>query len=209
LRRHQQLIRDNYSGEPGSITVNWMKAIIGLQIAEFVIKIVLSDKLTRLSGVNLSIVSNTFCFILETFLLVVFCIWQKSIPLFIPASELSEEVIQSTEILQHYFRKLEQFMAEQKPYLDPELTIEKLSIQVNIRKAMLSQVLNKGINKNFFTFIREYRVQHAIQLLQLAGQHQTIIVIAYESGFNSKTAFHRAFKEVTGKTPSEFQQLSD
>ncbi len=96
-------------------------------------------------------------------------------------------------------------MNERKPYLDPELTIEKLSEEMRIKKLMLSQTLNKGFNKNFFTFIKEYRVRHVeTELKNQSNEERTIMDIAYMSGFNSKTGFNRAFKEVTGKTPTEY-----
>lgn len=95
-------------------------------------------------------------------------------------------------------------MDEHKPYLDPELTIEKLSELTRIKKLLLSQTLNKAFNKNFFTFIKEYRVRHVeAELKNKSNKERTILDIAYMSGFNSKSGFHRAFKEVTGKTPTE------
>jgi AraC-like DNA-binding protein len=132
-------------------------------------------------------------------------IWQKSIPVFIPTHEdISRSALQADD-LKRYQLKLEKFMDERKPYLDPELTIEKLSEETRIKKLLLSQTLNKGFNKNFFTFIKEYRIRHVEIELKNSGNHErTIMDIAYMSGFNSKTGFNRAFKEVTGKTPTEY-----
>jgi AraC-like DNA-binding protein len=205
LRKHQRLIRENYSGAPGSITVNWMIIIIALQIAEFFLKGILARFITDYDNTNITIITNEYCFIIMTFLLVVLGIWQKSIPVFIPAKEdMSLSVLQSDD-LKRYQLKLEKFMQEQKPYLDPDLTIEKLSELTRIKKLSLSQTLNKGFNKNFFTFIKEYRIRHVESELKNEGNaDRTIMDIAYMSGFNSKTGFNRAFKEVTGKTPTEY-----
>jgi AraC-like DNA-binding protein len=205
LRKHRQLIRENYSGVRGSITVNWMIIIIALQVAEFLLKAVLARFITNYDDTNITIITNEYCFIIMTFLLVVLGIWQKSIPVFIPAKE---EIFQSAlqaDDLQRYQLKLEKFMDEHKPYLDPELTIEKLGELTRIRKLLLSQTLNKAFNKNFFTFIKEYRVRHVeTELKNKSNEERTIMDIAYMSGFNSKTGFNRAFKEVTGKTPTEY-----
>lgn len=209
LRKHRRLIREYYSGQPGNITVNWIIVIIGIQITEFVLKGVLAHIPGPGIGANMQIITNEYCFIIETFLLVVLGIWQNSIPVLIgPAGEPGEEqpgaVLQGAD-LGRYQQKIEQFMDSQKPYLDPELTIEKLSDLTRIRKALLSQTLNKGLNKNFFTFVKEYRIRHVEQLLKNKTHGgESIMDIAYESGFNSKTAFNRAFKEVTGKTPTEY-----
>jgi AraC-like DNA-binding protein len=205
LRRHQQLIRENYSGAPGSITVNWMIIIIALQVGEFLLKVVLTRFISNYDNTDITIVTNEYCFIIMTFLLVVLGIWQKSIPVFIPTSEdISQSVLQAGD-LKRYQSKIEKYMDEQKPYLDPELTIEKLSEQMRIKKLLLSQTLNKGFNKNFFTFIKEYRIHHVeTELKNKVNEERTIMDIAYMSGFNSKTGFNRAFKEVVGKTPTEY-----
>jgi AraC-like DNA-binding protein len=204
LRKHRQLIHENYSGAPGSITVNWMIVIIALQIIEFVLKSVLARVITNYNA-DVNIITNEYCFIIMTFLLVVLGIWQKSIPVFIPAKEeISQSALQAGD-LKRYQLKLEEFMVEYKPYLDPELTIEKLGELTRIKKLLLSQTLNKVFNKNFFTFIKEYRIRHVeAELKNKSNGERTIMDIAYMSGFNSKTGFNRAFKEVTGKTPTEY-----
>ena len=205
LRKHQRLIRENYSGAPGSITVNWMIIIIALQIIEFLLKSVLARVNTSYSNADVNIITNEYCFIIMTFLLVILGIWQKSIPVFIPTSEEISQSALHDDDLKRYQLKLEKFMDERKPYLDPELTIEKLSEETRIKKLLLSQTLNKGFNKNFFTFIKEYRVRHVeTELKNQSNEERTIMDIAYMSGFNSKTGFNRAFKDVTGKTPTEY-----
>lgn len=204
LRKHQQLIRENYSGAPGSITVNWMIVIIALQIIVFLLKGVLARVSISNYNTDVNIIADEYCFIIMTFLLVVLGIWQKSIPVFIPSkADISQSALQDDD-LKHYQLKLEKFMEEYKPYLDPELTIEKLGELTRIKKLLLSQTLNKAFNKNFFTFIKEYRVRHVeTELKNKNNKERTILDIAYMSGFNSKSGFHRAFKEVTGKTPTE------
>ncbi len=204
LQKHKQLIRQNYSGVSGSITINWMVIIISLQIAEFLLKGVLSNVFGDTNNA-LQVITNEYCFIIETFLLVVLGIWQKSIPVFIPPAEKAGQTPLQPGDLKRYLLRIEKFMTEEKPYLDPELTIEKLSDLTRIRKLSLSQTLNKGLNKNFFTFIKEYRIKHVEdELKNKTSEKRTIMDIAYGSGFNSKTGFNRAFKEVTGKTPTEY-----
>jgi AraC-like DNA-binding protein len=204
LRKHRQLIRENYSGVPGSITINWMIVIITLQIIEFLLKGVLGRVITGYDINSLNIITNEYCFIIMTFLLVVLGVWQKSIPVFIPAKEEILQPAVQADDLKRYQLKLEKFMDEHKPYLDPDLTIEKLSELTRIKKLLLSQTLNKGFNTNFFTFIKEYRIRHVeAELKNKSNKDRTIMDVAYMSGFNSKTGFNRAFKEVTGKTPTD------
>jgi AraC-like DNA-binding protein len=204
LQKHKQLILQNYSGVTGSITINWMVIIISLQIAEFVLKGLLPG-FADFRDPRLPIVTNEYCFIIETFLLVVLGVWQKSVPVFLPVADDAAQPVLQADDLERYRIRVERFMEHEKPYLDPELTIEKLSELTRIKKLTLSQTLNKSFNKNFFTFIKEYRIRHVEDELKLrTDQKRTIMDVAYASGFNSKTGFNRAFKEVTGKTPTEY-----
>jgi hypothetical protein len=126
LRKHQRLIRENYSGAPGSITVNWMIIIIALQIVEFFVKGVLQRVITSDNNIDVNIITNEYCFIIMTFLLVVLGIWQKSIPVFIPANEEASQSVLQADDLKRYQLKIEKFMDDHRPYLDPELTMADL-----------------------------------------------------------------------------------
>lgn len=104
-------------------------------------------------------------------------------------------------------RQLNKYMAEQKPYLNPELNIRKLAASLEIPAHKLSQTINQSLQKTFFEFINEFRVKDAIHYLaKKEYENLTIIAIAYESGFNSKTSFYNTFKKHTSKTPSEYRK---
>jgi AraC-like DNA-binding protein len=71
----------------------------------------------------------------------------------------------------------------------------------------LSQVINSIEGRSFFDFINYYRIEAVKDIMTLKEQeHLTILGIAYECGFNSKAAFHRAFKKFTGLTPTEYKR---
>ena len=104
-------------------------------------------------------------------------------------------------------QKLIVFMETEKPYLDGELNLSKLSGFININAHQLSYLLNNGFGENFFQFVNKYRVQRAKELLtDDAYKKLSIIGIAFESGFNSKTSFNTIFKKLTSETPSEFRK---
>ncbi|WP_299533522.1 AraC family transcriptional regulator [Ulvibacterium sp.] len=94
-----------------------------------------------------------------------------------------------------------------RPYLDKELTLYNLAERLKVQPNHLSQVINSLEGKNFFDFINMYRVEAAKEKIQL-GDHRnlTLLGIAFESGFNSKASFNRAFKKFTGQTPTEFKK---
>ena len=106
-----------------------------------------------------------------------------------------------------YLTKLKKFMATDTPHLSPELTLAQLAEQVNIPSYYLSQVINEKLDCNFLDFINGYRIETAKALLiDDKFSHYTIVSIAYEAGFNSKSTFYTAFKKVVGRTPSQYRK---
>lgn len=77
--------------------------------------------------------------------------------------------------------------------------------QLDIHPNYISQVINSVEQKNFYDFINEHRVEEFKQLVSLSeNQHFTLLALAFECGFNSKTSFNRNFKKATGMTPSTY-----
>ena len=106
---------------------------------------------------------------------------------------------------EEYHARLVRYMDEQKPHLDMGLCLEKLAGALDIRPAYLSQVLNERLGFNFYEFVNEYRVREAqSRIADPAHSEKTLLAIAHESGFNSKASCNRAFKRVTGQTPSDY-----
>ena len=107
----------------------------------------------------------------------------------------------------NYFIALEKYMREEKPYLDPEMTISDLSIKLGIQRHYLTQIINERLQKNFFMYVNEYRVREAKKMMDDEKlKDYTLLRIAYESGFNSKSGFNTIFKRLTGYTPSEYKK---
>ncbi|MBR7209363.1 helix-turn-helix transcriptional regulator [Microvirga sp. STS02] len=103
--------------------------------------------------------------------------------------------------------KLLTLMAEQQPWLEPELTLAELAHRLRTNTSLLSHVINTGCGQNFNDFVNRYRVAEAERKLQdprLA--HYSLVGIALESGFNSKSTFNRVFKKLTGRTPGELSR---
>lgn len=106
-----------------------------------------------------------------------------------------------------YLEKLNRFMEEEKPYLSPDLNLPQLAKEVDIPSHYLSQVINENIGLNFFDFINRRRVEDVKSKISDPRYNNfSILGIAFESGFNSKSAFNRVFKNITGLTPSEYKK---
>jgi len=106
-----------------------------------------------------------------------------------------------------FLNKLLFYMEDEKPYLDNRLSLKQLSELMDLTTNHLSQIINEKLNKNFFDFINEYRIKEVKQNLSNPKlQHYTLLAIAFQSGFNSKSSFNDIFKKNTGLTPSEYQK---
>jgi AraC-like DNA-binding protein len=100
---------------------------------------------------------------------------------------------------------LPKFMDKNKPYTDPQLSLARLADLVGVKPHILSRAINEGYNKNFYDYVNGYRVEEFKKMLNLPQhQYKTFLAIALEVGFNSKTAFNRAFKKLTNITPREY-----
>lgn len=104
-----------------------------------------------------------------------------------------------------YSGRLLTHISENKPYLNPDLSLRDLAKQIDIHPNHLSWLLNNSIGKNFNEFINQYRIE-AFKSNAKAQENENLTIegLAYESGFNSKTVFNTYFKRETGLTPRQF-----
>jgi AraC-like DNA-binding protein len=112
---------------------------------------------------------------------------------------LDKQVAQTLQSILH------ELMTENQPWLAPGLNLADLSEMLEVTPHTLSQLLNEFIGMNFYDYINGFRLNF---FLDLAGKPEsrqfTLLSLAYECGFNSKTTFNSFFKRRLGKTPSEY-----
>lgn len=122
-----------------------------------------------------------------------------------PAGPKYQKTALPEEKSKTYLEKLLYIMREKKPFMNPELKLSDLAETLEIAPNQLSQVINAELDKNFFDFINEYRVEEAQRrLLAPQFEHYSILAIALDVGFNNKASFNRVFKKHTNLTPSGF-----
>lgn len=110
----------------------------------------------------------------------------------------NENAIIAHENLSHLMRK-------EKLFTKSDLSLIQLSEQLEINSNYLSQIINEKENKNFNQYINTLRVQEFMSRLSNKEHEKlTLLSIAYDCGFNSKSTFNKYFKAHTGKTPTEY-----
>ncbi|MEM8887996.1 MAG: helix-turn-helix domain-containing protein [Bacteroidota bacterium] len=115
----------------------------------------------------------------------------------------------SPEQKEKYLEKLLVHMEREQSYLKPELTLSELANELSMNTRYLSQVINEKRNMNFMDFINGYRIDLAQDLLKSKSHKNfTVLAIAQESGFKSRSAFYEAFRKQTGTTPANFRKSS-
>lgn len=132
----------------------------------------------------------------------------KEIETGIPNSKRKDYLSGFNELeLQEINNKLEHLFIEEKPYLDEDLTLNKLAQMIPTTDKKLSIILNQYMNTTFYDYINKYRVASVKEKIQSDDYKGiTLLGIAYESGFKSKTSFNRIFKKETGLSPSEYKK---
>lgn len=117
-------------------------------------------------------------------------------------SGLKESEVSEVKILIAEFIK-------RKEYLDPDLTLTSMARSLNISPNKLSEVLGKYLNTSFYDLINKKRIEEIKRAISNPEyQNWTILAIAFEHGYNSKSTFNSAFKKYTGMTPTQFKQLN-
>lgn len=105
-----------------------------------------------------------------------------------------------------YIDIVQKYMESEQPYMNGDFTIENMAHTLNIPKHYITQVLNERLNKNFYTFVNEFRVEEVKRrMADKKYSNLTFLALAYDSGFNSKSSFNTIFKKYTGFTPSEYK----
>lgn len=125
----------------------------------------------------------------------------------VPAPTSAEADAPPTELapeLHPWREKLLCLMAAEQPWLEPELTLTELAHRLRTHPALLSKVINAGCGQNFNDFVNTYRVAEARRkLADPRFGHYSLVGVALESGFNSKSTFNRVFRKLLGHAPSE------
>lgn len=113
----------------------------------------------------------------------------------------------SSSQLQEYLDQLIFQMEHQKVYRNPELELKQLEEVTGIRSYYITEVTNTLLGQNFYEFVNAYRIAEVKdKLTDPANEQKTVLSLAFEVGFNSKSSFNRVFKLYTGKSPTHYRR---
>ncbi len=120
-----------------------------------------------------------------------------------PSSPKYERSRLDDERLEKISARIEAAFRSDRLHLDANLSLRKLAAVTGVSEINLSQTFSRKLNQTFFDYVNAWRVEEAKALL--LNSNATIVAVALEAGFNSRSAFYSAFKQITGQTPSAFR----
>jgi AraC-like DNA-binding protein len=224
IARHQRKIKDLFSYKSERINLQWLKVLsITFYVAYNIVFITASLNVFDLFN---AFDPLTFSFAGLTFMAFAISFYGIRQPLIFNnrnatsqdhmPEEISPEPDRSSmyeksglmpEDIDRIRQTIEKYFQDEKPFLNGDLTLQDVASQLNIPKHHLTQVFNMGIGKNFYTYVNDFRLAEVKNRLKdQAYRNFSLLAIAFDSGFNSKTSFNTLFKKYTGLTPSEYQR---
>lgn len=123
------------------------------------------------------------------------------------APEPAPEVPKLSSKTEEHYQNLLRIMKHEELFRETDVSMDRLAQSVGLSKGYLSQIINQKEGKNFFEFINAYRIEDVQRKMRDAAyDHYSILGIAYEAGFKSKSTFNAVFKKVTHTTPSAYRK---
>ncbi|MCK5468665.1 MAG: helix-turn-helix transcriptional regulator [Cyclobacteriaceae bacterium] len=224
LSRHKRNIA-NYFSNTDKVKLNWLKLLIWSLLIIWVIS-ALSLLLYYIGEVSIPQYGGFFTNLaLSIFVFIIGYFGIRQPAIFVPA-QLNENIENSKDpsleakkitnetgkapqeesSLSHKrYQRLLKFMESEQPYLDSQLTVYNLAAQMHLSPHHLSQLINRQSGSSFFDFVNRYRVEEVKDKIRDNKHYrQTLLAVALDCGFNSKSSFNRVFKKMTEQTPMEF-----
>lgn len=212
INNHRTTIESEFSNTEGK-TLSWMKIFLHV-FGMFFLLLVITLGLT-IHRVDYTVVDAVICLALSFTIFAlgyegllqdeIFSNTTLSEPAILPDNIKKQDILQDQDNSE-VMLNLMTYMNENKPYLDETLSLTDLAGQLNMTRNQLSELINKNTGDNFYTFVNKYRVDEVKRLISdPKNKNFTILSLAYEAGFPSKSSFHTIFKKYTGLTPTEYR----
>ena len=216
LRRHRQRIKQSYSSIE-AISLNWLTyLLVGIFIiySIWLVNVIITHFYEH--GISLTNVL-TISVVMLIYIMGYLGLRQVEVYSFELQNPDANSHVEQTEkyksspltdsISLELIGQLKQLMDSKQPYLNNQLSLTQLAEQLDVAPHYLSQAINEQLQQNFFDFINHYRLEEAKRrLAAVECKKDSILTIAMDSGFNSKSSFYKAFKKESDLTPSQYRQ---
>ncbi|WP_231759376.1 helix-turn-helix domain-containing protein [Microbulbifer elongatus] len=208
LRRYRHALKDEYS-HISEVELHWLSALVwGVCIAwawTMVVHVVAKFS-SEVVADYMGIADNYLSFILINAFFAYSLTYAHQLLVTQPTEE-TPEVNAEEEPSEPAIEKVRNAMEQDKIFLKKNLNLEQFSDRIDLPPKEVSAVINKHFGTNFFEFVNRYRVETAKALLANPDKaDMTVLDVLLESGFNSKSAFHRFFSRLVGMSPTEFRK---
>ena len=183
-----------------NILANWYRLIL-IGYSAFLLLHLIYFIIQPLGGYNFALINQlsmlAMAFIIQA---IAFKLVDKSVLLNSKTPDLSD-LEKRTSQEEMILEKLE----KDKLYLDDSLTLEQFSESAQLSQSVVTELINQRFNCSFKKLINQYRLNEAKRIMENTnGTKIKLIDVAYDSGFNNKVSFYRAFREFEGVSPSEY-----
>lgn len=213
LKLYEQNLYANYA-EVKSRSLAWLRQILitGIALCAVWLVVTISDYHPLTFTYNLALLTLLGLSVLIYWIGYSMIIRQELLdtPIFAISNIQEQNQKDTTELslkTEEYYAHLKKLMETDKIFEDSNLNMTILSEKTNISNSYLSQIINQKEGKNFFDFVNGYRIKAVKEkMLDSKFDHYTILALAQEAGFNSKSTFNAFFKKTTGQTPSQFRK---
>ncbi|TNB48480.1 helix-turn-helix transcriptional regulator [Martelella lutilitoris] len=191
--------------------INWLMGIVALYALLNLIDAALFDPL---GWAVVPVVVDRLWSVLIVMVLGVWGLRQR--PGLLPPDEAPTQTVESGKyeksalsraMQQRIADKLVAAMREERLYRDANLSLWSLSQHIGVAPNYISQTLSETLGQSFYAFVNGFRIGEAKNLL--SSETRSVLEVAYDVGFNSKSAFYTSFRRVTGKTPAAFRKAQE
>jgi AraC-like DNA-binding protein len=210
--RYRKLLLENYTDKNAFKNYNWLKQLTILLFIGQILTLIKSY-IRANSDADATAFIRTIVLVFGVFFICWLFLKAVNSPKLFKGIEVdlqTSKEIKNTQVTPEKNPEVllvKEYMENEKPYLNPSLTIRNLSEEIKMNPRDLSVLINQHLNQHFFDFINEYRVKEAMEILKNPAKKElTVLEILYEVGFNSKSSFNTAFKKHTGFTPTQFRK---
>jgi AraC-like DNA-binding protein len=212
IHRHRMNLETEFSAIEGK-SLSWIKGFLHIFGLFFVILPV--TLIIILHTDNYTFIDKTICLALSY---IIFVLGYNGLSKEVVFSNVNEEKLPiekkeeqaekiSTVKDPEEIKRMLLFIAEKKPFLDENLTLTRLAEQLGMTRNQLSSIINNDLASSFYDFINKYRIEEVKKLIaDPKNKNFTILSLAFEAGFSSKSTFNNIFKKVTGTTPSKYRE---